>query len=120
MAPPAISSPMRTTVGSSRMAICNASLIACWYVIVRVAVSATIPSSSASRRALSETRSVREVDVGESLFRLREGRGFPSDPGVVELLRHARVDRIELLCTGDATVDDCPAQRGNWISLFVE
>jgi hypothetical protein len=31
------------------MAICNASLIACWYVIVRVAVSTTIGASSASR-----------------------------------------------------------------------
>src|ERR671914_445760 len=100
MAPPAISSPRRTTVGSSRIAICNASLMACWYVIVRVAVSATIGSSSVGHRVSSAFRSIGDVDVGKRFFRLREGRGLGGDPGIVELLRDACVDRVELAFGG--------------------
>src|SRR5215207_2997264 len=106
MAPPAMSSPRRTTAGSSRIAICNASLMACWYVIVRVAVSATMRSSLAGQRVVSKSQSISDVDVGESLFRLREGGSLRRNPGIVELLRHARVDHVEFVCPGYASIDD--------------
>src|SRR5215216_5145830 len=117
MAPPAMSSPRRMTVGSSRMAICNASLMACWYVIVRVAVSATI---SASLPVVSRFFSIRDVDVGQSLFRLGKRGGLGGGPGVIELLRHSRVDCIELVLAGDAAIDNSRAQRGDRIPLLVQ
>src|SRR5215208_6084269 len=117
MAPPAMSSPRRMTVGSSRMAICNASLMACWYVIVRVAVSATM---NASLPVVSRFFSIRDVDVGQSLFRLGKRCGLGGGPGVIELLRHSRVNCIELVFTGDATIGNSLAQRDDWISLLVQ
>ena len=47
------------------------------------------------------------------------GAALAACPGVVELLRHARVDRVELVFAGDATIDDRLAQRGDRIPLLV-
>src|SRR5829696_1392561 len=115
-----MSSPRRITVGSSRIAICNASLMACWYVIERVAVSATIGASLTNQQVVSEPRLIPDVDVSQSLFRLREWRGLRRGPGVIELLRYSPIDGVEFVFAGTASIDNSLAQCDDRIPLLVQ